>query len=636
MQALVRRFTLTLVVTLFTLCTHAATLHAGGPGYQIYIPAIQQPNAGKLSLKEDTAVGYATATDRTLIRWVWVGDEAPDHFRVYRRVGIDPETLLAEVTPTTDPVAATALLNSTAPAWPTLAANLIDNLAAVGVTDVSSLQARLQEDRFMAQQIANEFYPVAIMLGWGYLDLDIDPAQKTLYRVEAVNGNNKVTVVGEVTVTPGILTPFVKPANLNAVSMTPATSDHALPRDGEWGAVQRNRRFHQSVYLRWDQNAEADSSEGAWVAGYDVYREGQDGAFTRVSSDEAIRPMPASQPISETTSGDAATAYEEIDFFFAEDLATPGVYTYRVAPRDLLGHVRQWPQDAAQFSDPAQGMAEDFVPPAAPRSLVATPLVDGSGVALSWVLTPTADLAGVRIERTLWLNSPIAPDACAGDHECWQEAVTLGPDATTWTDLDAALESVRWYRVQTVDAAGNRSYAAGPVQAVLHDNTPPPPPQVNFDSCNKEGFWCIWGSSDAPDVTRLRVACRFDPQGEEILIDEIPGNSLNAYSVVEAAYAPPLDLANLQCSVYAVDAHGNVSDPGKVELPWLDSPLPPQVGQPVITQIETLGSSNDLTARVHWEITDSPLIAQFHIARTDIHGLSEPLAKTVAGKRTPL
>ncbi|MFQ5858271.1 MAG: fibronectin type III domain-containing protein, partial [Anaerolineae bacterium] len=580
-------------------------------------------NAGHLlAISDDgdnAAIGYATGGDRTLIRWFWSNESDSPIFRVYRQTDGGPETMVAEVTPVTTPATAINFLNTTDPRWPNLYADLLDQFGPEGVVDIPSFHDFMDNNKFAAQQLANERYPVALVIGRGYLDLDVVPGSTYTYRVEAVRA--ETVTLGSVTLVAGQLTPLDKPTGLSAVFLG-AGSDHVRSQEGDWATAQQNRRFDQTVYLAWDAGKTGDDFPAAWVTGYDIYRAptGSPDAFVQVNGDLAVQPMPATVPVSETDPSDDALAYELISYYYADNPPEYGDWSYRVAPRDLLGQVRQWPDNAAQFSAAITATAYDFLPPPAPSDLVVEVPASNDQVVLTWSMTPTDDLAGFRIERTLTLNAESEPGGCFTDTDCWKEAATVAGDALTWTDTDATLETVRWYRVQAVDHFGNRSLFAGPVQAVIHDIDPPPPPQIRVGHCDPTGSDkdgdCITGGGSA-DTTRIRIYCKFSTDGSELPVAEVAGNSLDAFDLT-TVYTPPLTLEDVVCRARAADAHGNLSGFSNAVTLELFPLTPPEAPQPIITDVETIaGGSAGWTGQVKWEMVDIPGLVGFRIARED-------------------
>ncbi|MBV7328764.1 hypothetical protein KFU94_10985 [Chloroflexi bacterium TSY] len=349
---------------------------------------------------DQSALGYATSNDRTLIRWFWTQPNQPT-FRIYRQQGA-PEQTLADVSPIMDEATAIAVLNTTDGRWPALWQQLqVDH----GVTSIAELHTFLQENLFAAQQLANQYYPIALVLGWGYLDLDINTDEAATYRVEPLDGS---PILGPMTIKPGQPTPLTAPTGLQALNLNPDSSTIVKPREGQWGVAQQNRRFHESVYLSWDSALDPDQKlevfPAAWVVGYDIYRATSDApnAFVQINGADAVQTMPDHKPDLATPSlakVDAesdyalteayANDYEQIEFYFADDGVGVGHYLYRIAARDALGMVRSWPEDVHFFSDPQRATAHNFMPPPAPT--VFAPTIDPAHteVMITWQMTPS-------------------------------------------------------------------------------------------------------------------------------------------------------------------------------------------------------------------------------------------------------
>src|SRR5206468_92115 len=110
-------------------------------------------------------------------------------------------------------------------------------------------------------------------------------------------------------------------------------------------------------------------------------------------------------------------------------------------------------------------------------------------VQLSWQITPTVDLNGFRVQRTTNLSNTLEGSACAFDF-CWKDIANVPGTTLAFVDSDLLLDTARWYRIQAVDSSGNRSFFAGPVQAIIHNLTPPNPPTLKDTEC-RPGQWCV-------------------------------------------------------------------------------------------------------------------------------------------------
>jgi len=598
---------------------HRATAASNGPVTpRAFFPIVMN----HYPLINRYGLGYATATDRTLIRWFWSPASEPA-FRVYRRAGSAPEVLVATVVSVTNPSQAINILNTTEPRYPNLYTRIISDYAALGITNIPSLLGVLRANKLGAQQLANDYYPVALVIGWGYLDTAITPGTVYTYRVEAALGS-EITPLGSVSLRAGQLTPLDAPTNLTALDLGD-TSAHVRPKDGDWGTAQQNRRFHQTTYLRWNiaPPTSTASINGAWVAGYDIYRAPITAptALAQVNGVKPVQPLTVTIPLSDTPPTTTTLAYEKVSYYYADAAPAVGEWVYRVAPRDLLGQVRQWPADAAQFSAPLTARARDFYPPEPPRNVTATltatlPL---STVVVSWDITPTADLSGFVVYRSFSI-SVTQQAGCADENVCWRAVFTGTASVRAWNDPDTTLERVRWYRVQAFDQDGNRSGFSAPAQAVIHDLTPPGPPTVTVHSCDAFGRpqdgYCINATSPSTDTTRYRIACRFAPGGELLPMAEI--TSVNNFKL-ESVYRPPLPLQSVSCEMRAADAHGNLSDPAPFSVPWMIPIRPPVAPTPIITSIDTaLGGVNGYSARLLWDASEAGGVTGFRISREAI------------------
>src|SRR5207245_1982259 len=127
------------------------------------------------------------------------------------------------------------------------------------------------------------------------------------------------------------------------------------------------------VFLKWNAAVTDTHFPAAWVTGYDIYRASpaNSGMYAHINITRAVQPLPATTPLSNTAPLTGPLSYEEknIDYYFADQPPSYGDWLYRVAPRDLLAQVRQWPANAAQFSDALAARAYDYQPPSAPFAL---------------------------------------------------------------------------------------------------------------------------------------------------------------------------------------------------------------------------------------------------------------------------
>ncbi len=469
--------------------------------------------------------------------------------------------------------------------------------------------------------------------GWGYLDTDFVAGTTYEYRVVRTADDH---TLGEVKLVAGQITPLPAPQNVQALQLDPeATNDLTHAKADDWGRVQADRRFHHTAYLKWDVgNPAATSFPSAWTIGYDIYRAPADNSepLTQVNGEISVQPLPASAPdvagsdmVLETA---AENDYQLIEHFYADQTAEHGDYLYRVAPRDALAQVREWPEHTAQFSAAVPVTTYDFLPPLPPQNPQAVVNASHTAVTLSWEMPdPPADLAGFRIERTLNFHNDIPTAECGDEALCWMEVATVGTNTFQWIDNDPDLEQARWYRLQAVDESGNRSMYTMPVHATLHDITPPGPPLLSSFPCGATPSdpnppFCLVADGDEDDVTRYLVGCTFSPDSDEIYLVEraAENGDMPAFAVTDL-YEPPFPLENVACTVRAVDEMGNISEPSAPAVidEWT-SEQAPELPTPVITSITTIAleETGEATAAVKWEMPASPLIASFSLERVRI------------------
>lgn len=603
-----------------------AVTHAGDE-HQIFLPFMAVPED-----PDDPTVGYATGTDRTLIRWFCAGS-CNSQFEVYRRASGGTYQLLATVG--REPVAASAILtlNNTDTRWPALYDKLLEEYEDQNVTSIATLYTLLDENTLVAQKLANEYYPIALINGWGYLDTNFTAGTAYSYRVVRAADDK---LVGEVTLIAGQLTPLPAPQGVQALALDPDNSELTHEKEADWGQVQADRRFNQNAYLRWDVGAPAATGyPAAWTIGYDIYRAPADSpnALSQVNGEISVQPIAASAPdivASDVILAGAAEAdYQMIEHFYADHTTAPGSFVYRVAPRDALGQIRQWPAHTAQFSAAINVKTYDFLPPLPPQNPQAVVSPNQNKVTLSWQMPEAPDdLAGFRIERTLSFNNSIAPADCNDVADCWVEAATVAANTLQWIDNDPQLEQARWYRLQAVDESGNRSAYTMPVHATLHDIVPPGKPLLSDYNCSPTPSdptpdYCL-EADGGNDIVRYLVGCTFSADSDEIfLLEQAAVNGDMPALTITDLYRPPFPLFDVACTVRGVDKLGNISEPSDpTTIDQWTNEQPPDLPNPIISSVTTasMNEDGDATALIEWVMPESLLIGSFRLERETLSG----------------
>jgi plastocyanin len=571
-------------------------------------------------------VTYATSEERTLLRWFW-DDCATANFQVYRSENGAPEMLVATVTPQTDALAAEALLNTTDARWPNLstqARNWIlqadDFSQETTETEIGDLFDFLYSNGLAGVHLTNQYYPLALMLGWGYVDTAITPGAEYIYRVVAVTGGPGGTPLemGSVKLTAGQRTPMIAPTNV-----TTGTLD-IVTWDGNWGLAQRNRRYDGQIYLNWETDNPAQDAS-ALIIGYDVFAATTTNDAGLVVDGKKVVDVNADDSDAIVVPG-PVQATDGVDYLFRYAPGNYDTHTLCVGPRDLLNQPIRWPQDASQCSAPIIVAAADYLPPPAPQNVIAAAMNDSAQVNLTWEQTNAGDVARFIIQRSKEMHCKVGA--------CWNDVATVAGNVFAWSDLAALCANDPldpqgcWYRVVASDGAGNRSAPSRAVYAIIHDTTPPGQLDIFPTTCenpaNPANSQCVNIISDAVSI---RLNCRFSPDGEEIFLTDIDAADflgLDWVATIKSIYQPPLHLQKVMCRLILSDEYGNLSDidafpafPVKI-----DSDNPDQLTQPIITQIESVFvGAGDWDAAIHWEMAAHPMLGEFVIEREHSGGI---------------
>lgn len=583
------------------------------------------PSAGPLE-SETPGLLYATAADRTLLRWYWP-DCTTAEFAVYRSANGGPEQLIATVTPVTDPAAAEALLNGTDPRWPDLAHHFDGRLLNASDLTTEQLYHYLYTNGLAGVHLSNQYYPLALMLGWGYLDTAITPGVNYSYRVEAIAVEEPLTL-GGVTLIAGQPTPLPVPTNLRTSTLD------IRPRDGDWDAAQRNRRYDGQIYLNWDLPATEPASP-AMVIGYDVFRATELGEGGSIAAAEKVVPFESDDPDALVVPGPTSANGEIGDYLFAYAPGDYAEHVFCVAPRDLLSQAISWPADAERCSAPLPVAAEDYRAPAAPENVRAFAPNNSSQVTIRWSHPQPADVHRFSIQRTQDLHC-IAAD-------CWTEVGLAGGNSTSFVDTGAPCandpeeHSGCWYRVVARDFVGNRSVPSAPIFALNRDTTGPIGFDINIEPCQPdERTMCADIDTDAVSI---RVNCVLTPGGEELFIAEIGPDqyeSLDFAELIRSVYIPPLHLDQVACRLIGSDIYGNLTDIDDSPVISVDVPADSadQLARPIITQITTTFAGGVWGAELSWEMPAHPMLGQFAIERATGNGPAVPIGLVSANTRS--
>ncbi len=539
-------------------------------------------------------LAWASGPEGVLLRWRWPKNAPPANaFLIYR-----DGKLLMTVQRVTDEGDAIHLLGNETWDW---------LKKTYQITTIAELHQFLDENPLVALWLADQQYPVALIRAMGFLDTSALIGRTYTYEVIAQTSLGPKSL-GRLTIHHQGFTLLPAPTGLQNVQVL----EDSLQGSPDWARAQRNRKANARVFLRWSLPTN-NGLPTAWINAYDVYRASDpNGPYERINvengEDKPVIPMPSYTP------PNASGNYQEHPYFYADadpHLKTCQPYYYRVAPRDLLGHIADWndPAQRSLFSDYMVATPPDTVPPAAPISVTATADPQKGVITVTW--RAVTDAVKYIVYRS------IAPDAAwPGLTDCvtcttWVTMTTTSD--IKWVDTQAQFETRYWYIVRALDAPcgpypPNMSAPSRAVSAVLHDRTPPG--QCHIESSPRHPYMHISCGEDATDIL---IYCRFDG-GPEIMVAKEKGKTVN-YDL--SAFFTPAKPVRADCRAVAVDEHGNRAQPSDwaVDLPLIPPKvLPPSA--PILHPVTTKeGGVHGWTAHLVWEAIDAPCLTGFRVYR---------------------
>lgn len=285
--------------------------------------------------------------------------------------------------------------------------------------------------------------------------------------------------------------------------------------------------------------------------------------------------------------------------FVDKEIVMGGQYSYRMVAADAVGLLSQ--------STEVMMITRDVIPPSRPQSLTAR--VINERIVLSWNRNTDRDIVGYHVYR--W----------AADQ---QDSIRLNKQllpAETVSFLDSTMtyDTVFYYAITTVDAAGNESAHSDRMHALVTDRTPPRPAQAIFARMTDRAVHLSWTPSPDPDVQSYEIRRGYDESKSfKLNVKPIPDT---VFVDAGSERSPLLRGGKYYYSVVAVDTMTYQSSPIGiwVSIPDDEPPLPPG----------TVVASNHLGREIQitWDRSPSADVMRYCILR--VMGLDTTALDTV-------
>ena len=343
------------------------------------------------------------------------------------------------------------------------------------------------------QVLTKASMPIAIAAGWGYRDNTVVKGNTYYYMIVAMNSSNAVvdTIAVDLKVTAGLFEELPAPENLDAepgddaVLVTwksvPGAVGFILERaktiSGTFVRVNESR-YTVEIKKRLNGDAIVDSLNG--FLDFQRYS-----IISGKDSSHVVNGIPISGPMNDN------------DYF------------YRVRAIDLF----ERPGIISNVAGPVKPL--DVTPPSVPIDIMATPDNSAGEVNVRW--TQVVKNINGHWER---------PDSTV-EYRIYRFASTENPDtvpsvyldqvntikgvrAREFTDTDTNLRStfrnkIWWYRLRSVDKAGNISGWSTAVSAIIKDITPPGIPKNIVTSGFEKNISLKWDPNSEPDIASYLI-----------------------------------------------------------------------------------------------------------------------------------
>jgi fibronectin type 3 domain-containing protein len=436
-------------------------------------------------------------------------------------------------------------------------------LRMAGAEDPASLLQTLRTDAFSAHVLALAFPAVAQVLGRNFVDRGVRAGARYDYSIVFTDAAGRET---DDRIAAG--------ATIAEQSIAAPAALAAEPVDG-------------ALRLTWRYPAYAGDANDL-VFGFNVYRAASGATPRRVNSLPVLR-NDRGPPV------------------FTDSTAVAGaLYQYSVRAIDIAR--REGPPGG-----PLAAALVDRTPPAPPTGLTAQP---GDGrVHVSWRAPDDPDVVAYVIERGTSLEreferlTPVPVPARSAGH----------------IDSTARAGTQYFYRVRSVDRAGNESRPGGVVAALPHDHTAPAPPADVRTAAEARNASVSWSPSSSDDVIGYFVYRGTSPDRLVRLVER----PVTATTFIDEGYARGglTPGSRYSYAVTAVDGAYNESEriTATLNVADDDAPAPPTAF--------TLTAARGRYIEITWSASPAVDVGGYLLFRTEVDSARAPPVQLLSAGR---
>lgn len=395
-----------------------------------------------------------------------------------------------------------------------LSSNLSVPKASIALLDAF---AYFDQNVLAAELWASRHHELALILGMGFIDLDVNSNDEVGYRVSLEYPNGTETVLGETSpITVGVNEPIsgsiiASSEAVDVLQVSPVSDD--LSTDQDWLSDQGQRRWiNERIFVGWqfsegniDVNGPETPSTSAF---FNVYRYPASNTFSSTGTTIKINQNPilpggsSDDWLFEGFEGNSSNliGFDQGSGAFEDEVGQPSpalglltyddspdrslpqdqIYCYFIRPVDYLGNEGVPQPQAENNGETNCTRFKDQIPPDPPSGLVAT--ISGQTVRLAWNSVSDA------VQYSIYSAETLPGNPMPSSSGSWNELASVVPQngqsrvvyefnlpAVPESDED---ENDLWFRVRAFDQSGNRSSLSQPVFAFVRDAKAPDSPLI--------------------------------------------------------------------------------------------------------------------------------------------------------------